>query len=87
MLLHEFRPGRALAGLTLLALSAGYAADWAGAWQAPWVFFVAVLGGGLFLAAVAAWVAYRLRRRRGGRSAPSEKGPDPASSSGSQAMR
>ncbi|MFD6424274.1 hypothetical protein [Streptomyces sp. NPDC060198] len=87
MLLHEFRPGRAVLGLTLLALSGGYAADWAGAWRAPWVFFVAVLGGGLFLAAVAAQVAYRLRRRRGGRSLSSEKGPDPASSNGSQAMR
>lgn len=87
MLLHEFRPGRAVAGLTFLALAGGYAADSAGAWQAPWVFFVAVLGGGLWLAAVTAWVAYRLRRRRGGRSVSSEKGPDPASSSGSQAMR
>ncbi|MGW0856519.1 hypothetical protein [Streptomyces sp. NPDC002690] len=87
MLLHEFRPGRAVLGLTLLALSGGYAADWAGAWQAPWVFFVAVLGGGLFLAALATLAAYRLRRRRGGRSLSSEKGPDPASSSGSQAMR
>ncbi|WEH40101.1 hypothetical protein OG233_11720 [Streptomyces sp. NBC_01218] len=87
MLLHEFQPGRAVTGLTMLALSGGYAADWTGAWHAPRIFFVAVLGGGLVLAAAAAAVAYMLRRRRGGRSVSSEKGPDPASSSGSQAMR
>lgn len=39
MLRHEFRPGRAVAGLVMLTLAAGYAADAAGAWHVPWTFF------------------------------------------------
>nr|WP_299532429.1 hypothetical protein [uncultured Streptomyces sp.] len=84
---HEFRPGRAVAGLVMLALAGGYAADAAGAWRAPWAFFVSVLVGGLWVAATATWWAYRLRRRRAGRSASTENTVAPASSSGSQAMR
>ncbi|MET9590985.1 hypothetical protein ABZY45_08440 [Streptomyces sp. NPDC006516] len=87
MLRHEFRPGRAVAGLTMLALAGGYAADAAGAWDAPWTFFVPVFTGGLWLAATATWVSYRLRRRRDARKASAENSAAPASSSGSQAMR
>lgn len=87
MLRHEFRPGRAVAGLTMLALAGGYAADAAGAWDAPWTFFAPVLAGGLWLAATATWVSYRLRRRRDARKASAENSAAPASSSGSQAMR
>ncbi|MEU5659883.1 hypothetical protein ABZ802_30305 [Streptomyces sp. NPDC047737] len=87
MLRHEFRPGRAVAGLAMLALAGGYAADAAGAWDAPWTFFVPVFAGGLWLAATTTWVSYRLRRRRDARKASAENSAAPASSSGSQAMR
>lgn len=84
---HEIRPGRAVAGLVMLALAAGYAADAAGRWDAPWVFFVSLFAGGLWAAVLTTWVAYRIRRRRGGRTASTENGVAPPSSSGSQAMR
>ncbi|MFI2778248.1 hypothetical protein [Streptomyces sp. ALB3] len=87
MLRHEIRPGRAVAGLVMLALAGGYAADAAGAWDAPWTFFAPVFFGGLWLAATATWVSYRLRRRREARRASKENSAEPASSSGSQAMR
>ncbi|MEU9849509.1 hypothetical protein [Streptomyces sp. NPDC047985] len=87
MLLHEIRPGRAVAGLAMLALAAGYAADAAGAWDAPWVFFFLLFFGGLWLATTVTWVNYVIRRRRDARSASTEKDAAPASSSGSQATR
>ncbi|MFE4450471.1 hypothetical protein [Streptomyces sp. NPDC056796] len=76
MLRHEIRPGRAVAGLAMLALAGGYAADAAGAWTAPWAFFAPVLLGGLGLAAVTTWVSYRLRRRRD-REAPARNAAEP----------
>ncbi|MFB8031051.1 MULTISPECIES: hypothetical protein [unclassified Streptomyces] len=69
MMRHEILPGRAVAGLVMLTLAVGYAADAAGAWNAPWTFFVPVLAGGLWLAATVTWVNYRLRRRRSARRA------------------
>ncbi|MFC8533680.1 hypothetical protein ACFUJY_06965 [Streptomyces sp. NPDC057249] len=84
---HEFRPGRAVTGLVMLALAAGYAADAAGAWDAPPQFFVALFCGGLWTAAWATWITYRIRRRRAARSASSESDAAPPSSSGSHAMR
>ncbi|MER7941742.1 hypothetical protein OG810_13605 [Streptomyces sp. NBC_01693] len=72
MLRHEFRPGRAVAGLVMLTLAAGYAADAAGAWHVPWTFFAPVFLGGLWLAATVTWVSYRVRRRRAGREVPAE---------------
>ncbi|MFD9504485.1 hypothetical protein [Streptomyces sp. NPDC060035] len=87
MLRHEIRPGRAVAGVVMLALAGGYAADAAGAWAVPWVFFFPVFFGGLWLAATVTWVSYRLRRRRDVRKASAENSAAPASSSGSQAMR
>ncbi|MFJ4838436.1 hypothetical protein [Streptomyces sp. NPDC088746] len=72
MLRHEIRPGRAVAGLVMLTLAAGYAADAAGAWNAPWTFFAPVFLGGLWLAATVTWVSYRLRRRREARKASAE---------------
>ncbi|WP_393059987.1 hypothetical protein [Streptomyces sp. LN549] len=87
MLRHEFRPGRAVAGLVMLALAGGYAADAADLWNAPWVFFVALFVGGLWLAATVTWIAYRIRRRRVTRKASTENDAAPPSSSGSQAMR
>ncbi|MEU0137145.1 hypothetical protein ABZ172_24425 [Streptomyces sp. NPDC006296] len=69
MLRHEIRPGRAVAGLVMLTLTAGYAADAAGLWNAPWTFFVPVFVGGLWLAATATWVSYRVRRRHAARGA------------------
>ncbi|MFF1462700.1 hypothetical protein [Streptomyces sp. NPDC058330] len=67
MLRHEIRPGRAVAGLVMLALAGGYAADAAGAWRVPWTFFLPLLFGGLWLAATVTWVSYRMRRRRDAR--------------------
>lgn len=64
MLRHEIRPGRAVAGIAMLALAAGYAADAAGRWDAPWTFFFPVFFGGLGVAALTTWVSYRMRRRR-----------------------
>lgn len=87
MLRHEIRPGRAVAGLVMLALAAGYAADAAGVWDAPWVFFFPLFFGGLWLAATVTWVNYRIRRRRDARRASAENAAAPPSSSGSQAMR
>ncbi|WP_405665047.1 hypothetical protein OG379_23770 [Streptomyces sp. NBC_01166] len=79
MLRHEIRPGRAVAGLVMLTLAAGYAADAAGAWNAPWTFFAPVFLGGLGLAATVTWVSYRLRRRREARKAATEaSAPQPA---------
>ncbi|MEV0006524.1 hypothetical protein AB0M10_17770 [Streptomyces sp. NPDC051840] len=72
MPLHEIRPGRAVAGLVMLTLAGGYAADALGAWDAPWTFFVPVLVGGLWLSATVTWVNYRLRRRRQARRASAE---------------
>ncbi|WUN24517.1 hypothetical protein OG878_16515 [Streptomyces sp. NBC_00316] len=87
MLRHEIRPGRAVAGIAMLALAAGYAADAAGRWDAPWTFFFPVFFGGLGVAALTTWVSYRMRRRRAARSASSENDAAPPSTSGSQAMR
>ncbi|WNF29030.1 hypothetical protein RI138_20585 [Streptomyces sp. C11-1] len=87
MLRHEFRPGRAVAGLAMLALAGGYAADAAGAWEVPWTFFFPLLFGGLWLAATVTWVAYMVRRRREARKASAENIGAPASSSGSHAIR
>ncbi|MFE4694534.1 hypothetical protein ACFRH6_31350 [Streptomyces sp. NPDC056749] len=76
---HEFRPGRAVAGLVMLTLAGGYAADAAGAWDAPWAFFAPVFLGGLWLAATATWVSYRARRRRQARRASAENSSAPGS--------
>ncbi|WP_187645811.1 hypothetical protein [Streptomyces sp. TRM49041] len=87
MLRHEFRPGRLIAGATGLAVAALYAGDAAGAWQTPWYLVFPVLFGGLWPAAVAAWVAYRFRRRRSARNASAESIGAPASTRGSHAIR
>jgi hypothetical protein len=73
VLRHEIRPGRAVAGLVMLTLAAGYAADAAGAWTVPLTFFPPVFVGGLWLAATVTWVSYRVRRRRAARSTPAEE--------------
>ncbi|CAD5954855.1 MULTISPECIES: hypothetical protein [Streptomyces] len=87
MLRHEFRPGRAVAGLTMLVLAGGYAGDAAGDWEAPWTFFLGVFLGGLWLAATATWTAYMLRRRRDARKASTENMEAPASTKGSHAIK
>ncbi|MDK0521625.1 hypothetical protein OCT49_21660 [Streptomyces sp. ML-6] len=87
MLRHEFRPGRAVTGVVVLALAAGYAADAAGSWNASWTFFFPLFFGGLWLAATVTWVNYMIRRRRDARRASAENVGAPARSSGSQAAR
>ncbi|MCT4355724.1 hypothetical protein M5362_21530 [Streptomyces sp. Je 1-79] len=86
MLIHEFRPGRLVAGATALALAVLYAGDAADAWETPWYEVIPVLCGGMGLAALTTWLAYRVRRRSA-RTASSEKYAAPASTSGSQDMR
>lgn len=85
MLLHEFRPGRLVAGATALATAALYLGDAAGAWETAWFVAFPVFVGGLFLAAVATYAHYRLRRSA--ISASTENVAAPASTSGSQAIR
>jgi hypothetical protein len=86
VLVHEFRPGRLLVGLTALALAAVYAGDATGAWTTPWYLVIPVLCGGLGVAGLTSWVAYRIRRRSA-RSRSSDSTDAPASTSGSQAIR
>ncbi|WSV40685.1 hypothetical protein OG462_26685 [Streptomyces sp. NBC_01077] len=86
MLLHEFRPGRLIAGLSALTLAGLYAGDATGAWTTPWYVVFPVLCGGLGLAGLATWIAYRVRRRAA-RSRSSDSTDAPASSSGSQDIR
>ncbi|MGW0791658.1 hypothetical protein ACWD04_26370 [Streptomyces sp. NPDC002911] len=85
---HEFRPGRALAGLVMLTLAGGYAADAAGAWIVPWTFVAPVLLGGLWLAATVTWVSYRLRRHRDARGAAAENpaAPEPSRGGSTKAL-
>ncbi|MEU1347440.1 hypothetical protein ACFYPA_23815 [Streptomyces sp. NPDC005775] len=84
---HEIRPGRAVAGLVMLTLAAGYATDAGGLWDAPPQFFVALFVGGLWAAVLVTWIGYRIRRRRVARKVSTENDVAPPSSSGSQAMR
>ncbi|MBP2584194.1 MULTISPECIES: hypothetical protein [Streptomyces] len=86
MLLHEFRPGRMIAGLTALALAGLYAGDATGAWTTPWYVVFPVLFGGLGTAGLVTWIVYRVRRRSA-RSRSSDSTDAPASTSGSQAIR
>lgn len=83
---HDIRPGRLVAGLSVLGAAAAYAGDAAGAWRTPWYTAFPVLSGGLWAAATVTWVHYRIRRRRSARSASSEKTDVPASTSGTQAI-
>ncbi|CAM5630714.1 hypothetical protein GCM10010230_58030 [Streptomyces narbonensis] len=87
MLLHEFRPGRLIVGLTALTLAAVFAGDLAGAWTTPWFGVVPVLCAGLGTAGFAGWMTYEIRRRRSARSRSTDSTDAPASSSGSQAIR
>ncbi|MFI6642230.1 hypothetical protein [Streptomyces sp. NPDC050504] len=86
MLVHEFRPGRAMIGLAALGVAGAFAGDAADAWQTPWYTVVPVMCGGLGLAALATWIGYRLRRRSLSR-ASSESTGAPASARDSQPMR
>jgi hypothetical protein len=84
---HEFRPGKLIAGLAVLAAALLYAGDAAGYWQTPWFVVFPVVFGGLFLAGTVTWAHYGIRRRRLARRASSERNEAPASTSGSQAIR
>lgn len=85
--LHGFRPGRLIAGLSVLTCAGLYAGDSAGAWHIPWFVALPVVFGGLGLAACAGTLHYGVRRRRARRKASAEKRSAPASTSGSQAIR
>ncbi|MGY0492291.1 hypothetical protein [Streptomyces sp. WG-D5] len=49
----EFRPGRLVAGLVLVAVAVVYLGDAGGAWEAPWFVGIPLVCGGLCLAAAA----------------------------------
>lgn len=87
MLRHEFQPGRAILGLTFLGTAGLYAADATGSWDIPWWALIPVVCAGLGLASFAGLIAYSVRRRRRARIASSENTVDPASTSGSHAIR
>lgn len=84
---HDIKPGRLVAGLTMLGTAVVYAGDGAGAWHTPWYLAFPLVFGGLFAASVVAWTHYRICRRRLTMTASSENTGAPASTSGSQAMR
>lgn len=87
MLLHEFKPGRLVAGLAVMGAATVFAGDAGGWWDAPWFVVVPFVCGGLFLASAVSMVDYRIRRRLSARTASRENTEAPASRSGSQAMR
>lgn len=70
MLLHEFRPGRLVAGLFLIAAGIVGLGDAAGMWTAPWFASLPLAIGGLVVAGLVGSVTYVLRTRssRGSRS-------------------
>lgn len=84
--LHEFRPGKAVAGLVLLGIAAVYLGDAGGLWRTPPPAALPMLAAGLVLAGIASTIGYGIRRRSA-RRASTESSGDPASRSGSQAMR
>ncbi|QHY97647.1 hypothetical protein SSPS47_21310 [Streptomyces sp. S4.7] len=87
MPLHEFKPGKLVAGLAVLGAATVFAGDAGGWWDAPWFVMVPIICGGLCLASAVSLVDYRIRRRRSARAASRESTEAPASTSGSQAMR
>ncbi|MEV6549300.1 hypothetical protein AB0M57_11365 [Streptomyces sp. NPDC051597] len=85
---HEFRPGRLLAGVVMLATAALFGGDAADAWQTPWYEVIPLVCGGLSAAGLASWAGYAVRRRRRDASqASADSSGVPASTSGSQAIR
>ncbi|WP_232788786.1 hypothetical protein [Streptomyces odonnellii] len=88
---HEMRPGRLVAGLSVLAAAAAYGGDAAGSWHTPWYAVFPVVFGGLFLAMWVAAADHLVRRYiRGRRFASAESSENtgaPASTSGSHAIR
>lgn len=84
---HDFRPGRLVAGLSVLTAALLYGGDAAGAWHTPWFVAFPVVFGGLALAGTVAALHYMVRRRRARSTASRENTEAPASTSGSQAMR
>ncbi|MEW2291859.1 hypothetical protein ABZ719_03995 [Streptomyces sp. NPDC006743] len=70
MLLHEFQPGKLVAGVCLIGAAVAYAGDAGGLWKTPWFVAVPVVVGGLCLAGAVAVVNQSVRRRR------TPRGPD-----------
>ncbi|TWV56891.1 hypothetical protein FRZ03_03380 [Streptomyces misionensis] len=65
MLRHEFRPGKLVAGLFLIAAGVAFAGDANGLWRTPWVAIVPLVGGGLCLGGATTVVVRAIRGRRG----------------------
>lgn len=71
-LVHDFRPGRLIAGVTALTTTLIYAGDANGAWSAPWYVAFPVILTGLLLAGAAGFAHYTVRRRRAATRASKE---------------
>ncbi|WUH53624.1 hypothetical protein OG432_12550 [Streptomyces sp. NBC_00442] len=84
---HEFRPGRVVAGLALIATAVLFAGDAAGRWNTPSPVVIPLICGGLGIASLVSWVDYGFRRRRLARKASADSKGVPASTSGSQAIK
>ncbi|MFB7597655.1 hypothetical protein [Streptomyces sp. NPDC056160] len=72
MLLHEFQPGKLVAGACLVGAAVAYAGDADGLWETPWFVAVPVVVGGLCLAGAVGAVDRTVRRRR----TRAARGPD-----------
>ncbi|MFE2421381.1 hypothetical protein, partial [Streptomyces hokutonensis] len=64
MLRHEFRPGKLVIGLFLVAAGVAYAGDAGGLWVTEWFAAIPLVLAGLVLAGVVAGVNGAIRRRR-----------------------
>ncbi|MYR62926.1 hypothetical protein GTY54_44230 [Streptomyces sp. SID625] len=69
MLLHEFRPGRLVAGVSVVGAAVVCAGDAGGLWKAPWFVAIPAVVGGLCLGGVVGMVDRTVRRRRRSRGA------------------
>ncbi|MFF3193629.1 hypothetical protein [Streptomyces misionensis] len=63
MLRHEFRPGKLVVGLFLVAAGVVFAGDANGLWRAPWFAIVPLVVGGLCLGGATTVVVRAIRGR------------------------
>ncbi|MEV0737165.1 hypothetical protein AB0I51_14575 [Streptomyces sp. NPDC050549] len=77
MLRHEFRPGKLVVGLFLVAAGVAYAGDAGGLWVTEWFAAIPLVVAGLVLAGVVAGINGAVRRRRrADRTSTADPGPE-----------